>query len=794
MSLTDLQRIAEQQQHPRVVELWLELQTLRSCVSFMNTGAHPDDETSPMLAALGLRDGVKLSHACSTRGEGGQNALGLEVTKDLGIVRTREMERAAKVLNMTHYWLSETPEDTIFDFGFSKSGIETLNYWDEQRTLERFVLILRRERPDIICPTFLDIPGQHGHHRAMTKSAFDAVKAAADPKAFPEQGLDAWQVKKLYLPAWSGAGDAYDDDVPPPLKTTQIDATGADPVLGADYAQIGQWSRAFHKTQQMGRWIDPGLPSVWPLNLAWSAIGDEKTETDIFADLPKTLADLAHFAGAPVLHALLAAAQVEMNAMVAGWPNDKMLISHGATALGLIREAKEACPDKAKGEIIHRLGAKERQLSKILLRANSITLRTALSQSEVRPGEEIDLNLHLHAPEISVMAEIVAPSGWHVSDWEKGNCKIAIPQNAPPSDCYPDTWLADQQNDPLHLVLSWMQGDQQVRVPVDLQEKLTVLPAYSATLSPAAALINLSSPKPILVALSDVFPPKANGEFTPQPGWEIARDGTDFTLSPNADLTAGLYHFPVPLEGQDAQTIHRMDYEHTGPLVRPEACVLNVRALDVALPDAKIAYIGGGSDRTDYWLRAIGMDVVSFDDRALAQADFSQFDSILIGIFALRTRPILARRLGEIHDWVREGGNLVTLYHRPWDNWHPDKSALAPLTIGKPSLRWRVTDEKAKITHLVPEHPLLNALNTITQEDWQGWQKERGLYFVSDWDDAYTPLLSMADPDEQPLKGALLSGKFGKGRHTHTSLVLHYQLEKLVPGAYRLLANLLNPG
>jgi len=38
----------------------------------------------------------------------------------------------------------------------------------------------------------------------------------------------------------------------------------------------------------------------------------------------------------------------------------------------------------------------------------------------------------------------------------------------------------------------------------------------------------------------------------------------------------------------------------------------------------------------------------------------------------------------------------------------------------------------------------------------------------------------------------LLSGKFGKGRHTHTSLILHHQVEKMVPGAFRLLANLLH--
>ena len=55
---------------------------------------------------------------------------------------------------------------------------------------------------------------------------------------------------------------------------------------------------------------------------------------------------------------------------------------------------------------------------------------------------------------------------------------------------------------------------------------------------------------------------------------------------------------------------------------------------------------------------------------------------------------------------------------------------------------------------------------------------------------AYKPLLAMSDAGEDPLTGSLLSAEIGKGRHTHTSLVLHHQLDKLVPGAFRLLANL----
>ena len=793
MSLDDFQRITRQRNSPRIIDLWVQLQSLRSCVSFMNTGAHPDDETSPMLAALGLRDGVKLSHACSTRGEGGQNALGLEVGQKLGVIRTREMERAAAVLNMTQYWLSKTPKDTIFDFGFSKSGKETLAIWGEKRTLERFVFILRLERPDIICPTFLDIPGQHGHHRAMTEAAFKAVKLAADPNAFPEQGLDAWQVKKIYLPAWSGAGDAYDDDVPPPPKTTQVDATGGDHVLGADYAQIGQWSRAFHQTQQMGTWVDRGLPSVWPLNLAWTINGDQPPETSIFCELPNNLKDLASFANCEELGPSLNKAQDEMDQAIAAWPNDQQIIAHSVAALSLIKYAKSKCPANAHGEIIHRLENKERNLGRILLLANQITCPTTLSKNPIRPGQKLSLKTHLHSPNTAVKLSVVAPDDWQISDWENGTCSITIPKNAKPSDCYPDTWFPDRANGQVFLQVNWSEGEMKISVPLSMEEPLQILPLHSASLTPISALVNISAPKPIEVCVDAIFPKNANVTLEAKAGWAMDETENHFALEMANKTKAGLHSFAVLLDGKPAKIISEMSYAHTGSQIFTQDANLTVLALDIILPKAKIAYIGGGSDQVDYWLRAVGFEVTNLTNEALEHVDFSEFDSILIGIFAFRTRPILGQRLQDLHRWVYEGGNLVTLYHRPWDNWNVEKTALAPLTIGKPSLRWRVTNQHAEVTHLVPDHPLLNSPNKITKADWQDWHKERGLYFASKWDAHYTPLLSMADPDEQPLEGSLLSGTFGKGRHTHTSLILHYQVEKLVPGAYRILANLLNP-
>ena len=157
----------------------------------------------------------------------------------------------------------------------------------------------------------------------------------------------------------------------------------------------------------------------------------------------------------------------------------------------------------------------------------------------------------------------------------------------------------------------------------------------------------------------------------------------------------------------------------------------------------------------------------------------------------MKFRPGLAAAMPRLHDWIEGGGTLVTLYHRPWDNWNPDTIPPRRLEIGQPSLRWRVTDEAADVTLLAPDHPLLNTPNRIEAPDWEDWHKERGLYFAKDWDAAYTPLISMHDPEEAPLSGAWLAADIGKGRHVHTSLILHHQMEKLTPGAFRIMANLI---
>ena len=166
------------------------------------------------------------------------------------------------------------------------------------------------------------------------------------------------------------------------------------------------------------------------------------------------------------------------------------------------------------------------------------------------------------------------------------------------------------------------------------------------------------------------------------------------------------------------------------------------------------------------------------------------FDALIVGILAMRFRPGLSEAMPQVHRWIKAGGNLLTLYHRPWDNWDPNATPPGRIEIGQPSLRWRVTDENSAVTHLA-DHPILLQPNPIRTADWQGWHKERGLYFSKQWDACYTPLIEMADPGEAPLQGALLNARIGGGQHSHCALNLHHQLAHGVPGAYRLMANLL---
>lgn len=797
MPISALKRIADQVRTPRAIELWRTLQTLKSCASFMNTGAHPDDETSAMLAALTYRDGLSISYACANRGEGGQNNIGTHSIYDLGVIRTAEMERAAEVLGLRLYWLSETPDDTIFDFGFSKSGVETLNRWGHERTLQRFVHIIRSEKPDIICTTFLDIPGQHGHHRAMTQLALEAFDAAAD-ESFNGVSLPTWHIKKLYLPAFSGAGDAYDDDLPPPPATLVIEGKGEEPISGWTYEQIGQHSRCYHLTQGMGRWVSPGQERDWPLHLAQSRITTK--DTSIHAGLPTTLASLADFADADSIKSILQNADIEIEKAIAAFPQLTEVRKAASTALGLVKQARKLCPTNAANEIDHRLQRKERQLGTVIRLASGVKIRPWLESDVLRPGDTVPLLLESEYGDAqSVDWSLKLPDGWthqeqsqlesDASQEKSVDVKIAI--QAKPTNSYPSSYLPDEPTDPA-LEISVSVDGETSQTCIALESRPLLLPSHTAKLSPSSVVLNsVGSSTNFDIHISDQHPVNSKATLSLPAGWHASPIEAGFSVSVPDDAAPGIHDINLSLDDEQAYTVNRFELAHTDQSMRIHPATVQVCVLNVNIPDIQVGYVGGGNDRVATRLTELGFKVTILnDEQLLSETLLENLDTLVIGVYAVRMRPLLQQQMPRIHQWIANGGNLLTLSHRPWDDWNENTTPPKRLLIGKPSLRWRVTDENAQVNYLLPDHPLLNTPNVIDESDWSNWHKERGLYFAAEWDSAYDALLSMADPDETPLTGSLISAKIGAGRHTHTSLVLHHQMERLVTGGFRLMANL----
>ena len=111
-----------------------------------------------------------------------------------------------------------------------------------------------------------------------------------------------------------------------------------------------------------------------------------------------------------------------------------------------------------------------------------------------------------------------------------------------------------------------------------------------------------------------------------------------------------------------------------------------------------------------------------------------------------------------------------------------------PLRVG----RDRVVSPEAPVTFLEPAHPLLRSPNRITEQDFDGWVQERGLYFASQWDQRYTPLFECCDPGLEPLQGATLYARHGRGVYIFTAFSWFRQLPAGVAGAYRIFANLVS--
>lgn len=186
-------------------------------------------------------------------------------------------------------------------------------------------------------------------------------------------------------------------------------------------------------------------------------------------------------------------------------------------------------------------------------------------------------------------------------------------------------------------------------------------------------------------------------------------------------------------------------------------------------------------------MRQIGYEVTTLNPREITLTQLKKYDAVVLGIRAFNVVPELAYKNKILFEYVKEGGNVLVQYNT---NHALVTEEISPLPL-KLS-RIRVTEEDSKVNFINPTHSALNYPNKITEKDFEGWIQERGLYFPNEWDSTFESLFSMADTGEEQVEGSVLILPYGKGNYVYTGLSFFRELPAGVPGAYRLIANLLS--
>ena len=232
-----------------------------------------------------------------------------------------------------------------------------------------------------------------------------------------------------------------------------------------------------------------------------------------------------------------------------------------------------------------------------------------------------------------------------------------------------------------------------------------------------------------------------------------------------------------------------LDYDHIPYQSVVRDATVHLQSMDIKTTPRPIAYVAGAGDDIPASLLQIGYKVDVINPELITPGLLSGYQVVILGIRAFNTVEPLAYKNKILFDWVHEGGTMIVQYNV---NRGLVTEELAPYPLSLS--RDRVTEEHTPVTLLAPDHPVFSFPNKINTSDFEGWVQERGLYFPSTWDEHFTPLLQMNDTGEAPTKGALLVAQYGKGYYVYSGLSWFRHLPAGIPGAYRLLSNLIALG
>lgn len=343
---------------------------------------------------------------------------------------------------------------------------------------------------------------------------------------------------------------------------------------------------------------------------------------------------------------------------------------------------------------------------------------------------------------------------------------------------------------------------------------LTVAPAISVSVSPRIGVIPISEPDvasgeatfTATVEMLNNVKGEAEGTLSLKlpDGWQSSPENAPFAFTHEG--ASKTFAFQISAKNVEADTAYRIqaiatyngeayttgyqtiDHPDLEPrhLYRP--AVMTLRSMPLKVPsNLSVGYIMGVGDRVPEALQQIGIDVEMLDREELRTGDLNRFGTILVGIRAYAVRRDLIAYNSRLLDYVHKGGNLIVQYQTPEFDAAP--FGPYPYTMGRRPEE--VSEEYARVTILMPDHPIFHHPNRITAADFEDWVEERGSKFLTEWDANYQALLTCNDREQEPQHGGFLTAKYGQGTYTYAAYAFYRQLPAGVAGAYRLFINML---
>ncbi len=790
-------------------EILLQLKKLQVLGSVLYIGAHPDDENNSLLPYLANEKLYRTAYLSLTRGDGGQNLIGGEQGVELGLIRTQELLAARKIDGAEQYFTR------AYEFGYSKSSEEALKIWDREKILADMVWVIRQYQPDIIIKRFPgDSRAGHGHHSASAILSDEAFIAAADATKFTEQfqyGVKPWQVKRILWNTFNFGGNNTTNE-----NQLKIDIGGYNSLLGKSYGEMGGEARTMHKSQGEGRPRRRGQSFEYFLNT-----GGEAPVSDLMDGI---IIDWKRIKGGEIVSSML-------NDIILNYKTDQPELSVPAL-VNLYKAIKELPVENWRNKKLN-------EVQQLIEACSALYIDATTNQQTVVEGDTLKISFIFNKRKaVNVILQQIRIDKFDTafSNVLSTNQNLQInksvlvenknisqpywleyPLNGGTFEVKDQRLIGKAENDPSFeavIKLSIYDENFIIRRPVqyrvidpvrgDTYQPIAVLPKIelsyfhdnyiSVNGVPVKTKIDLKSNSNDSVSYSVLQQHSKKWENDLpffQCNFKDNKANSRFGLfSPaTAEINISEEISLKTMDGKYDGYTKTIAYDHIPVITYFPKAKANLVKVEIKVVGKKVGYIVGAGDKVPQQLEQMGYSVKLLTESDLNDENLKQFDAIITGIRAYNIYEYLSNKNDILNRYVQNGGNLIIQYLK--SNLVGQKKVIAGPYSFMIEGSNRVTEEDAAVSFLLPQHAVLNYPNKISGKDFEGWVQERSTYQAVKTDEHFEMPLGMNDKADKQSNGSLAIAKYGKGNFVYASLVFFRQLPAGVPGAYRLMANLI---